>query len=90
MLAHTGTGNSLPLRLISGPKKSSGRVQVLHSGSWGGVCGKNFGKTDAKVVCKQLGFSGVKQVSHLITDKEILVPIRKLARVIEILGFEMF
>ena len=69
LLVHTGTTETLPMRLVSGPTSSSGRVQVLHDGSWGGVCGGSFSKEDARVVCRQLQYSGVKQVSHF-DDRE--------------------
>lgn len=69
LLPHTDTMETLPIRLVSGPTSSSGRVQVLHDGSWGGICGENFRKEDAKVACRQLQYSGVKQVSHF-NDRE--------------------
>ena len=35
---------------------SEGRVEVCINNAWGTVCNTLFGKTDAKVVCGQLGF----------------------------------
>ena len=34
-----------------------GRVDVLHNGQWGSICGKGFQKNDADVICKMLGFT---------------------------------
>lgn len=40
---------------ISNPLK--GRVEVCLDGIWGRVCSREWGRADAAVVCRQLGYS---------------------------------
>ncbi|KAL9963814.1 hypothetical protein ACROYT_G027359 [Oculina patagonica] len=47
------------LRLITPPDDiGGGRVEIYHNGQWGTICDKNWEKEAAKVVCKELGYSG--------------------------------
>ncbi|XP_029984064.1 deleted in malignant brain tumors 1 protein-like [Sphaeramia orbicularis] len=44
----------LPVRLVSGNNRCSGRVEVFSGGVWGTVCDTDWTRTKAKVVCELL------------------------------------
>ncbi|CAN0062780.1 unnamed protein product [Lampetra fluviatilis] len=46
------------LRLADGESEREGRVEVLVDGRWGTVCDDGWGRREAAVVCRQLGYSG--------------------------------
>ena len=47
------------LRLVGGMNESEGRVEICISNQWGTVCRNSWSVSDAKVVCRQLGFSAL-------------------------------
>ena len=44
------------LRLLGGRSSNEGRVEICINGVWGTVCHSSWGSSDARVVCRQLGF----------------------------------
>ncbi|XP_062402544.1 adhesion G protein-coupled receptor E3-like isoform X1 [Sardina pilchardus] len=51
----SNTSGSADARLINGPDRCAGRVEVYRGGQWGPVCDHRWNKTDAEVICQKLG-----------------------------------
>ena len=45
------------LRLQGSSYQGRGRVEVCGNNVWGTICDNSWDSTDARIVCKQLGFS---------------------------------
>jgi len=47
------------VRLLGGSVPNEGRVEICFNETWGTVCDDFWSMNDAKVVCRQLGFSNI-------------------------------
>ena len=52
------------VRLVNGPTKYEGRVEVYHNGVWGTVCDDGWDLIDAHIVCKELDFGYATAAEH--------------------------
>ena len=53
------------VRLVNGTNQHEGRVEICSNNRWGTVCDNGWDENEAKVVCKQLGFSSIGELLML-------------------------
>ena len=54
----------MPVRLRGSSLQNSGRVEVYYAGKWGTIYYNNWDINDARVVCRQLGYSAVLKAGY--------------------------
>ena len=47
------------LHLAAGTAANEGRVEICYDNQWGTVCDDSWSNIDARVVCRQLGYSPI-------------------------------
>ena len=52
------------VRLAGGRADNEGRVEVCYQNQWGTVCSNGWGRSDAMVICRQLGFNPLGNIAH--------------------------
>ena len=57
ILIFVGLCENGDIRLVGGQTMFEGRVEVCWNETWGTVCDRGWGSNDARVACKQLGFT---------------------------------
>ena len=63
-------GYPVAARLVDGQANSSGIVELLYNGAWTKICVDTFDERKARVVCRQLGFEHVLNVTKLTPNLE--------------------
>ncbi|XP_070206984.1 scavenger receptor cysteine-rich domain-containing protein DMBT1-like isoform X2 [Littorina saxatilis] len=63
------------VRLVNGSQPGEGLVQILANGTWGAVCGFFWGRRDAGVVCRQLGYTTLPATAYEVSvQREHVIP----------------
>ena len=58
--------NDGDIRLVNGSVANEGRVEICYDNQWGTVCDDFFDSPEAKVICRQLGYSTVGKYKYSI------------------------
>lgn len=66
---HLLAESSYRARLVGGPHRCEGRVDVEQNGQWSAVCGYNWDLKNVVVVCRELGCGAAKGTQSSFTYK---------------------
>jgi hypothetical protein len=44
------------VKLVDGVNPSEGRIEIERNNEWGSLCEHNFDESDARVICRMLGY----------------------------------
>ena len=62
------------VRLEGGNNSSLGRVEVCVNNVWGSVCNSRFGRSEAIVICRQLGFNDTGKITEVLLNVYLTLP----------------
>ena len=54
------------LQLANGIIDNEGRVEICYNNVWGTVCDNSWSSNDAKVVCRQLGYTTIGKFYRIL------------------------
>ena len=67
------TSHPFDVRLAGGSLPGTGRVEIFYGGVWGTVCNTLWDISDARVVCRQLGYiSATTAVSRAVNGEGVI------------------
>ena len=58
------SSNQGDIQLVGGRNEYEGRVEVCHNGEWKTVCDRGWGREEAEVVCRKLGYSNASNGNY--------------------------
>ena len=63
-MCYSAADCSIPgeVRLAENFSGNEGRVEICYNGEWGTICDNQWGRSDAMVVCRQLGLPSLRKI----------------------------
>lgn len=63
-----GICNEGTIRLADGVFDQQGRVEICTNGIWGTICDQGWDDADARILCRDLGYTGTGKISYYIIN----------------------